>query len=190
MYHQARELFGRYGFEQLTVYDWEKPRDDGNGALYEECTRDFEEAEMFGWGFAAVSEFPGTQASPGWTFMNPPVLKDYYAAIDQNRLPTERGYNFMAEDRRLSALFRSIHGMKANRTRYRETFGVDLLEEHAAIWQALVERNWAAVTEDQISTIGDGVFYTPMIQTLLAKKRVEAIKGALVPTSAMVTQRQ
>jgi oxygen-independent coproporphyrinogen-3 oxidase len=188
MYRVSRELFLTYGFRQLTVYDWEKPRPAAPGALYEECIRGFDEFEMFGWGFAGVSEFPGTEALPGWAYMNPPALKDYYAAIDRNEIPADRGFHFAPEDRRLSGLFRNIQGMEADRAKYMVAYGVDLFEEHAAIWQALAEREWASITGDRIALKGDGVFYTPLIQTLLGARRTEELKRSMISKTLEILQ--
>jgi oxygen-independent coproporphyrinogen III oxidase len=180
MYRASKQLFESYGFRQLTVYDWEKPRSSSSAALYEECIRGFDEFEMFGWGFAGVSEFPGTDRSPGWTFMNPPVLQNYYNAIDRGEFPAERGFHFAPQDRRLSDLFRNVQGMEADRKRHLAAYGIDLFEEHRPIWQALAEREWARITDERISLIGDGVFYTPLIQGLLGSSRVEELKRSLI----------
>jgi oxygen-independent coproporphyrinogen III oxidase len=180
LYRASTEMFERYGFRQLTVYDWEKPRPSTSEPLYEECVRGFDEFEMFGWGFAGVTEFPGTEASPGWTYMNSPVLKNYYAAIDRGRFPVECGFHFAAEDRRLSGLFRNVQGMEADRKKYLAAYGIDLLEEYRPVWQALAEREWAVITDDRIRLTGDGVFYTPLIQTVLGSKRVEELKRSLI----------
>src|SRR5205814_18622 len=107
---------------------------------------------------------------------------------DRNEIPAERGFTFAPEDRRLSALFRNLHGMEADRARYREIYGVDLVEEHAPIWQALVERGWAVVDDDRISLVGDGVFYTPMIQTYLGSSRAEELKRSLVSKSLQLAR--
>ncbi len=180
LYRASTELLERYGFRQLTVYDWEKPLPSATTALYEECTRDFDGNEMFGWGFAGVSEFPGTGAAPGWNYMNHTVLRNYYAAIDRGEFPVECGFHFASEDRRLSGLFRSLQGMEADRNKYLAAYGVDLLEEYRPVWQALLEREWAMITDDRIRLIGNGVFYTPLIQTLLGSRRMEELKRSLI----------
>jgi oxygen-independent coproporphyrinogen-3 oxidase len=53
-------------------------------------------------------------------------------------------------------------------------------EEHQPVWDALTERNWATVTDERVSLIGDGVFYTPLIQTLLGARRAEALKRGVI----------
>ncbi len=180
MYRASKQLLESYGFRQLTVYDWEKPRPSTTDALYQECIRGFDEFEMFGWGFAGVSEFPGTEQSPGWTFMNASVLKNYYGAIDRGEFPIDRGFHFAPQDRKLSGLFRNVQGMEADRQQYLAAYGVDLFEEYRPIWQALAEREWAQITGDRISLTGDGVFYTPLIQGLLGATRVEELKRSLI----------
>jgi oxygen-independent coproporphyrinogen-3 oxidase len=180
LYRASREMFESYGFRQLTVYDWEKPRPAAAEPLYQECIRGFDEFEMFGFGFAGVTEFPGTERHPGWAYMNAPSLKNYYGALDRGEFPIEYGFHFATEDRRLSGLFRNVQGMEADRNQYLAAYGVDMLEQYLPIWQALAEREWAAITDRSIRLIGDGVFYTPLIQTLLGSKRVEELKRSLI----------
>lgn len=180
MYRASKQLLESNGFRQLTVYDWEKPIPSASDALYQECIRGFDEFEMFGFGFAGVSEFPGTERTPGWSFMNSSVLKNYYDAIDRGEFPIERGFHLGLQDRKLSGLFRNLQGMDAERTRYQAAYGLDLFEEYRPIWQALVERGWALVTDERISLIGDGVFYIPLIQSLLGATRVEELKRSLI----------
>ncbi len=181
MYRASRDLLVSRGFRQLTVYDYEKPAAAKDGSpLYEECVRQFDGFEGFGWGFAGVSEFPGTPAAPGWTYVNARNVNDYMAAIDQGRAPIERGFHFGVEDLRLATLFRNLQGMEADVQDYGRIYQVDLVREFQPIWQALAEREWIEMTPDKIRLVGDGVFYTPLIQTLLASSRVEELKKSIV----------
>lgn len=181
MYRASRDLLAARGFRQLTVYDYEKPESVRDGQpLYEECLRQFDGFEGFGWGYAALSEFPGTPHAPGWTYLNARAVGDYTAAIDQGRFPIERGFHFSPQDLRLAMLFRNLQGMEADRTDYRRVYGVDLLEEFRPIWQALAEREWLEITPEKLRLAGDGVFYTPLIQTLLASSRIEELKQSQV----------
>ena len=61
---------------------------------------------------------------------------------------------------------------------YGQLFGVDPLDEHADIWRALVEREWVVVEPGRIALVGDGVFYTPLIQGLLAVGRLDEMRRA------------
>jgi oxygen-independent coproporphyrinogen-3 oxidase len=49
---------------------------------------------------------------------------------------------------------------------------VDVVEEFADIWESLADLGWVTVTASRIQLVGDGVFYTPLIQSLLARDRV------------------
>jgi oxygen-independent coproporphyrinogen-3 oxidase len=85
-------------------------------------------------------------------------------------------------------LWRNFLGAEANTKAYKELFGADLFEEHKAIWQALLDRGWAKITEDRITLIGDGVYYTPMIETLLGKERIDVLKKRLKQTLLPILQ--
>jgi oxygen-independent coproporphyrinogen-3 oxidase len=53
---------------------------------------------------------------------------------------------------------------------------VDVVEESAGIWQSLAELGWVTVTPSHVHVVGDGVFYTPLIQSLLARDRVSELR--------------
>ena len=124
---------------------------------------------MWGWGFAGVSNFPGTPDAPGWTYLNHTRVESYYACLDEERFPVERGYRYTARDLRLNVLFQMLHGMSVDRREYRRLFGVDLVAEHAEVWRVLELRGWVEVDEERVALVGDGVFHTPLVQTLLAR---------------------
>jgi hypothetical protein len=64
--------------------------------------------------------------------------------------------------------------MSVDRGEYRRLFGVDLVAEHAEVWAALERRGWAEVEDERVALIGDGVFHTPLVQTLLARSAAGA----------------
>jgi oxygen-independent coproporphyrinogen-3 oxidase len=180
MYRASKQLLESAGFRQLTTYDWEKVEAPAAAPLYQECVEGFGTYEMFGWGYSGISEFPGPPHAPGWIYMNATSVESYCCAIDENLFPVERGFHFAFEDLRLSFLFRNLQGMQADRKQYFNAYATDVYEEHRPIWDALVERDWAAVTPDKISLIGDGVFYTPLIQTMLGSARTDKLKSSLI----------
>jgi oxygen-independent coproporphyrinogen-3 oxidase len=105
---------------------------------------------------------------PGATRLDLPKLH-YFEALDAGRYPIERGFRFTAKDQRLNVLFQALQGMRVDRHGYRAVFGLDVVDEHAAVWQALTELGWAEIGADSVTLVGDGVFYTPLIQTTLAR---------------------
>jgi oxygen-independent coproporphyrinogen-3 oxidase len=176
MYHASKQYLESQGFRQLTPYDFEKPAAAAAGApLYEECLRGFDCTDVWGWGYAGVSGFQGSPQSPGWMYVNYRTVDAYFAAIDRGQLPIERGFHFEQQDLRLATLYRNLQGMEADRANYLSTFGVDLVEEHRPIWKALEEVGWVEITPASIRLVGDGVFYTPMIQTLLGLRRTQEL---------------
>ena len=186
MYHVSKQFLESHGYRQVTAYDWEKPAADQLDDLrFEEHMRRFftyDEAQgligydMWGWGFAGVSYFLGTPEMPGWTYMNSLKVSDYFGRLDESRFPIERGFRYTNKDLRLAWLFQSLQGLGADLRLYRRIFGVDLREEYADIWQVLVGKGWAEIDQDRVTLVGDGVFYTPLIQGLLAHERNEEMR--------------
>ncbi|WP_019008404.1 coproporphyrinogen-III oxidase family protein [Deinococcus aquatilis] len=196
MYHLARDLLTAGGYEQLTPYDFQKQasqkRDDQNrteGFIYEECRRSFEAHDVWGWGYAAISDFPDHRSpghhssdraaqNGGSTFMNARTLSAYYAALDAGRLPAEVGYTRTPADLRLSLLFRNLQSLSVDRASYRANFGQDVLEEFPGIWQAAADLGFISVQDDSIRLTPEGAYRVPLIQTALMASRVEELTEA------------
>lgn len=186
MYHASKQFLESQGYRQVTAYDWEKPAADLHGEyLFEENMRqvftyDDDQGirgnDMLGLGFAGVSYFFGTPDSPGWVYMNSMKVHDYFAALDESRFPIERGFHYQPIDLRLTWLYQSLQAMAIDTKVYRSIFRVDLLEEYEAIWEALREKGWVEITPHKIALVGDGVFYTPLVQSLLSHDRMEEIR--------------
>lgn len=186
MYRVAKQLLEASGYRQATPYDWERIDADEQGKnRYEVLGRvPFERDarggitgyDAFGWGFAGLSVWLGSPEEPGWIYGNCPRIEDYYRRLDEGGLPVERGYHYTTEDLRLYTLFQMLQGLGVDRALYRHLFGVDPVDEHAAIWQALREREWAAIEAERVTVIGDAGFHVPMIQSLFATGRVEEMR--------------
>lgn len=186
MYRVSSDFLLSHGYRQVTVYDWAK-RDDavGSACKYEETWHgpftSTDDGRTFGFdlwglGFAGVSFFLGTPAEPGWVYMNSPRVEDYFRRLDDGAFPVERGFRYTAKDLRLTVLFHMLQAMVIDRAEYRRLFGLDLIEEYPEIWQALAERRWVTVTADRLTLVGDGVFYIPLLQGLLAHERMEELR--------------
>jgi oxygen-independent coproporphyrinogen-3 oxidase len=178
MYRASRDFLVDQGYEQITAYNFRKPGDP-NGRGYEEgVTRRFDDMDTVGLGYAAISFFGDAMLGPGhsWSFINWRNLRHYKSALDEGKFPVERGFRHEPEDWRLAMLFRNLFGLEADRASYREAFGVDVYEEFQTVWDGLVERGLAEVTPERIRLVGDGPFYTPMIQALLAEERYRLLR--------------
>ena len=186
LYRAGRDFLVSRGYRQVTTYDWEKIASDGRAPLkYEDqwrqrfaygADRSVVGSETWGWGFAGISHFFGAREHPGWTYMNHTHVDDYFKAIDAGRFPIERGFHYEAPDLRLTVLYQFLVSMSIDRRLYAAVTGSDVMKEFEAIWEALAERGWIAITEDEIQLVGDGVFYTPLIQGLLAQARLEELR--------------
>jgi oxygen-independent coproporphyrinogen-3 oxidase len=103
-------------------------------------------------------------------------VDDYFKALDEGRFPIERGYHYEPPDLRLTVLFQFLVSMAVDRRLYADVTGVDVMKEFSEIWEALAERRWVTVTDEHITLVDDGVFYTPLIQGLLARTRLEEMR--------------
>jgi oxygen-independent coproporphyrinogen-3 oxidase len=185
MFHASREFLSNAGYRQVSTYDWEKP--DGT-LLFEESSRSAlavgaegaSSSHLFGWGFAAISSFAGTRGDSGWTYMNAARVGEYFAAIDAGRFPIQRGYRYATDDLELNALYQALLGMAIDRRRYTTLFGGDVYEKYQPLWDVLAERRWLEVSPESLRLTGDGIFFTPTIQDLLSRPRVQAIQAGRV----------
>lgn len=182
MYRVGRDYLTANGYRQLTAYDFQKIEDEP-AFVYEECERDAEHHDVWGWGFSGVSDFGGTAENPGWTYVNHRRARDYFAALDRGDFPVERGFVRQSVDLRLHTLYRNLQGMEVNRKRYFHRFGMDVYDEHAPVWQALLEIGWCSCTEETIRLLGDGVYYVPLIQMLLSRHRMDQIRASMTPSA-------
>lgn len=191
MYRLGRDYLLSEGFVQVTPYDFERAGPVPSSYLYEELfRRPFQEErdqligyDAWGWGFAGISFFFGTPASPGWAYMNHAHVDDYFRDLDAGRFPVMRGFHYSREDLHLHLLFQELQGLSVDCARYRSLMGRDVVGEHRAVWEALAELEWAVVDDDLITIEGDGVFYLPLVQNVLARDRLEAMRQERVAGS-------
>jgi oxygen-independent coproporphyrinogen-3 oxidase len=194
LYRAGRDFLVAHGYRQVTTYDWEKVAADVPTPLrYEDQWRHrFAYApddtvvgsQTWGWGFAGISHFFGSRTYPGWTYMNHTHVDDYFKALDDGRFPIDRGYHYEPPDLRLTVLFQFLVSMSVDRRLYADVTGSDVMKEFSDIWEALAERGWVTITEERIDLVGDGVFYTPLIQGLLARGRLEEMRHSRAACSA------
>lgn len=186
MYRVSKQFLESHGYQQITAHDWEQPTEDESSEyLFEENMRraftyDDDQGivgyDMWGWGFAGISYFPGTPEMPGWAYMNCATIGEYFSRLDESRFPIDRGFHYSQKDLRIASLFQMLQGMSVDLALYKKLFGLDLPAEFADICDALTERGWVEITRDKFTLVGDGVFYTPLIQSLLAHERTEEMR--------------
>ena len=182
MYRVSRDLLKSHGFEQITAYNWRKPGDPTARRYEEGVTRRFDSMDTVGLGYAAITFFGDTALDNGrsWSYINWRNLLQYKAAIDQNRFPAECGFRHDSEDFQVSMVFRNLFGLELDRASYRSAFGVDVYDQFQGVWDALEEWGFVRITPDKINLVGDGAFYTPMIQALLAEQRYRDLREKVV----------
>ena len=193
MYRIAKEYLISEGFEQVTVYDWKRKAstedDVRKGSYdYEHSMHDFVDQQdgkiqrtrqVCGIGFSAVNFHPnGLNADDrSWIYMNQTSLKSYCEDIDNGKFPVGRGFMYNHQDVKLAWLFQSMQTMSINHANYEQLFHESLLGAYDEVWNELTRRDWITVTDTEISFIGKGQYYIPMLQSLIASIRLDEIRN-------------
>ncbi len=182
MYQVSRDLLTSHGYEQITAYNWRKPNDPFGRRYEEGVTRRFDSMDTLGLGYAAITFFGDVALDrrQSWSYINWRKLDEYKAAIDNGRFPVECGFRHERDDFKISMLFRNSFGLELDCAGFKEAFDVDVYDEFSGVWDALAERGFVRLTPEKITLIGDGPFYTPMIQTLLAEERYRQLRSQVV----------
>jgi oxygen-independent coproporphyrinogen-3 oxidase len=199
MYRTARDFLVARGYRQVTTYDWERVGSAAPRLLYEDELRHrfttgpagtLTGSQTWGWGFSGISHFLGNRSTPGWTYMNHTHVEDYFKALDAGQFPVERAFHYAhGADFRLTVLFQMLVSMAVDRVLYSSVTGMDVVAEFADVWETLAECGWVSITPERLELSGDGVFYTPLIQSLLARDRIDDLRkttfanGGATPTA-------
>jgi oxygen-independent coproporphyrinogen-3 oxidase len=138
--------------------------------------------DTLGLGYAAITFFYDTALEDGrsWSFINSRNLAEYKAKVDAGQFPVERGFRHAREDFMISLIWRNLFGLELDRTQFIEAFDVDVFDLFEGVWKALEEYGFVEITPEKIKLVGDGPFYTPLIQTLLAEKRYSQLRERMV----------
>ena len=116
---------------------------------------------------------------------NGPTAAYYFGALEAGRFPIERGCHYEHEvDFRLTVLFQMLISMAVDRGLYATVTDLDVVDEFADIWELLAEQGWVRISPARVELVGDGVFYTPLIQSLLARDRVGELRRSEFARSA------
>ena len=182
MYRTSRDLLKSHGFEQVTAYNWRKAGDPTARRYEEGVTRRFDSMDTVGLGYAAITFFGDVtlESRRSWSYINWRNLAQYKAAIERGQFPVECGFRHESEDFQVSMVFRNLFGLELDRNAYRAAFGVDVYDQFEGVWNALEEWEFVRIAPDKITLVGDGPFYTPMIQALLAEQRYRELRERVV----------
>jgi oxygen-independent coproporphyrinogen III oxidase len=185
MYRVSRDLLTSHGYQQVTAYNWRKPGDPVGRHYEEGVTRRFDSMDTVGLGYAAITFFGDVALEDGrlWSYINWRKLKEYKDAIDAGRFPVECGFRHTREDFQISMVFRNLFGLELDRAAFQRAFGVDVYDQFAGVWDALAEWDFIKITPEKLSLTGDGPFYTPMVQTLVAEQRYRQLRDNIVRTT-------
>jgi len=194
MYHIASDLLRGRGFRQLTVYDWQRipasAEDERlSGYAYETTSHHFDAndgsdvagtQQICGVGYAAISFHMRDMGSDreSWAYRNSETSEDYGRHLARGDLPVDIGYTFSPEDVRLNWLYQTMQTLQIDTERYRVLFGHDIREPLGHVLDDLEGRGWVRRDGELIRFVGDGGYHVPMIQTLIARKRMAEIKSA------------
>lgn len=198
MYRLGKALLESHGFRQVTPYDFERGTDEVDGSYrYEELfRRPFQREgrqvagfDAWGWGYAGISFFFGAPHDPGWAYLNQVRIDDYYRDLDAGRYPIMRGFRYTEADLRLHLLFQELQGLAIDRSAYVAMWSRDVVDDYRPVWEVLEESGWVRVIDSRVDIIGDGVFYLPLIQNLLAHERTEQMRRSQTkPLAATASQ--
>ncbi len=182
MYKVARDLLLSHGYEQITAYNWRKPGDPFSRPYEEGVTHRFDNMDTLGLGYSALTFFSDVALEEGhsWSFINWRNLANYKELIDQGKFPAECGFKHEREDFMISLIWRNLFGMELDRKKFKDSFDVDIYQYFEGVWKALEEFKFIEVTPEKIRLVGDGPFYTPLIQTLLSEKRYQTLREKMV----------
>jgi oxygen-independent coproporphyrinogen-3 oxidase len=172
-----------YWGSSYTDYMLRNPPRGPEETKYLRFYRDFLRYDRLGIGYGANSLFAGTTANAGSTWRNIDQTNAYYEKLDAGALPSLEGFTFNSEDVRLLYVLKGLEGTPfLNARDYRDVFGGDLEADYASYWAGLRERQWLSVSDDQTyRLVGDGVFYTPMIQRCLSEERNAELRREASP---------
>jgi len=182
MYRASRDLLKSHGFQQITAYNWRKPGDPHSRPYEEGVTHRFDSMDTLGLGYAAITFFNDVRLEDGhsWSFINWRNLNEYKARVDGGHFPVERGFRHAREDFMISLIWRNLFGLELDRASFQEAFDLDAYEQFEGVWKALEDYGFVEVTPEKIRLVGDGPFYTPLIQTLLAEERYRQLRERMV----------
>ena len=182
MYRTSRDLLKSHGYEQITAYNWRKPGDPHSRPYEEGVTHRLDTMDTLGLGYAAITFFYDIALEEGrsWSFINSRNLVDYKAKVDAGQFPVERGFRHAREDFMISLIWRNLFGLELDRPQFKQSFDVDVFDLFEGVWKALEEYGFVEITPEKIRLVGDGPFYTPLIQTLLAEKRYSQLREQMV----------
>jgi oxygen-independent coproporphyrinogen III oxidase len=182
MYRASRDLLLSHGYQQVTAYNFRKPGDPHSRPYEEGVTRRFDNMDTVGLGYAAITFFGDVALESGrsWSYINQRNLAEYKSSVDAGRFPVERGFRHQREDFMLSMLWRNLFGLRIDREDFNGAFNVDAYDQFEGVWKALEAYEFVEVTPHEIKLVGDGPFYTPLIQTLLAEARYRELRERMV----------
>jgi oxygen-independent coproporphyrinogen-3 oxidase len=182
---RGRRLLEQHGYwgSSYTDYMLRNPPRGPEETKYLRFYRDFLRYDRLGIGYGANSLFAGTATAPGITWRNIDQTNSYYDQVDAGTLPVLEGFVFSHEDVRLLYVLKGLEGTPLlNASAYRQAFGGDLERDFEPYWNGLRETGWLEVGDDgTYRLVGDGVFYTPMIQRCLSEDRNAELRRQASP---------
>jgi oxygen-independent coproporphyrinogen-3 oxidase len=182
---RGRGFLERHGYwgSSYTDYMLRKPPRGPDETKYLRFYRDFLRYDRLGVGYGANSLFAGTMSSPGVTWRNVDQTVGYYEQLDAATLPVLEGFTFSGDDVHLLYVLKGLEGTPLlNADDYRAQFGGELEADFRPYWDALREIGWLEVSDDKsYRLVGEGVFYTPMIQRCLSEDRNAELRRQAPP---------
>jgi len=111
------------------------------------------------------------------TYKNIPTFKKYFSALDDNKLPIEKGYIFKGKDKIRNYITRKIFHLKIDRDDFRKNFGRDIKYYFRKAIQLLEKFKLIDVNKKYINLTPNGIFYTALVNRCFYDFKVLKKKG-------------
>ena len=173
------KMEGQLGYTQSPV-DW-FIRDPSFFHTYQDYNwRRSDETPLLGVGASAYS------AIDGWQYYNVNDTGRYQAALSEARLPIWRGEHLPPEERMRRTVMLGIK-MGIDRSVFRTTYGVDVVDAFESMWWRLSDLGLVVVTDQMVDLTYTGKLFADEVGQVFysaaMKKRMEAVDPHLISTT-------
>lgn len=174
-WREVVELAKSLGYVQKTLTNFER---EGH-YRYEECSYQPALFDGVGFGPEALSCFTDPQIRTAVKWMNESSSGDYKGAMGRDGQARARVFVYGGPDLKLLFLTRSLPSLKASRTKYREVFGTDMVDDFREPLEALRQERLVEWDVHNLTLTERGMFYADSVAGLLAHDRVGELRRGL-----------
>ncbi len=100
----------------------------------------------------------------GFTYKNTLDLKQYFSALENNKLPVEKAYILKGKDRMRNYIIRKITYLRIDREEFVNNFGSDIRSFFGKVVRELIKFNLIKADKKYIELTQKGIFYTALVK--------------------------